>query len=122
MNKLSNKNLTPNAKKLRSEMTTEEKHLWYDFLKKLPFEVKRQKVIDKYIVDFYIPKYRIVIELDGIQHYTDEHIFADTERDLYLYNKGISVLRYPNSDINNRFEGVCADIVLKIKEKNVLDK
>ena len=122
MNKLSNKNLTPNAKKLRSEMTTEEKHLWYDFLKKLPFEVKRQKVIDKYIVDFYIPKYRIVIELDGIQHYTDEHILTDTERDLYLSNKGISVLRYPNSDINNRFEGVCADIVLKIKEKNVLDK
>ena len=116
MNEFSNGKLTENAKKLRREMTKEEKHLWYDFLKKLPFEVKRQKVIGKYIVDFYIPKYKIVIELDGIQHYTDESIDKDSERDIYLQSKGLHVLRYPNSNINNKFEGVCADIVMKIKE------
>ena len=116
MNEFSNGKLTENAKKLRREMTKEEKHLWYDFLKKLPFEVKRQKVIGKYIVDFYIPKYKIVIELDGIQHYTDESIDKDSERDIYLQSKGRHVLRYPNSNINNKFEGVCADIVMKIKE------
>ena len=118
MNELSNKKLTSNSKSLRKEMTKEEKHLWYDFLKKLPFEVKRQKVIRNYIVDFYIPKYKIVIELDGIQHYTDEHIENDMERDEFLRNKNMLVLRYPNTDINKRFEGVCADIVVKIKEKN----
>ena len=116
MNEFSNGKLTENAKKLRREMTKEEKHLWYDFLKKLPFEVKRQKVIGKYIVDFYIPKYKIVIELDGIQHYTDESIDKDSERDIYLQSKVLHVLRYPNSNINNKFEGVCADIVMKIKE------
>ncbi|MBQ8393392.1 MAG: DUF559 domain-containing protein [Clostridia bacterium] len=118
MNELSNKNLTVYSKKLRNEMTREEKHLWYDFLKKLPFDVKRQKVIGKYIVDFYIPKYKIIIELDGIQHYTEEHIEIDTERDEYMRSKEMLVLRYPNSDINKRFEYVCADIVMKIKEKN----
>ena len=118
MNELSNEKLTPISQMLRKEMTKEEKHLWYDFLKKLPFDVKRQKVIGKYIVDFYIPKYKIVIELDGIQHYTDENIKADAERDSFLHDRNILVLRYPNADINKRFEGVCTDIAMKIKDMN----
>ena len=63
-----NKKLIKNAQTLRKNMTDEEKHLWYDFLKKLPFTVNRQKNIRNYIVDFYIHSKGIVIELDGPQH------------------------------------------------------
>ena len=76
-----NKKLVPNAQELRKNMTPEEKHLWYDFLKRLPFTVKRQHNIDNYIVDFYIPKKKIVIELDGVQHLMPKHIEADLKRD-----------------------------------------
>lgn len=63
-----NKNLVKNAQELRKNMTPEEKHLWYDFLKKLPFNVRRQHNIENYIVDFYIAEKKAVIEVDGIQH------------------------------------------------------
>ena len=71
MNKTNNPNLTEYSKKLRREMTKEERHLWYDFLKPLPFTFHRQKVIGSYIVDFYCAKAKLVIELDGSQHYED---------------------------------------------------
>jgi len=71
MNKTNNSKLTGNAKTLRKNMTKEERHLWYDFLKTLPLTVNRQKVIGNYIVDFYIASSKIVIELDGSQHYKD---------------------------------------------------
>lgn len=61
-----NKKLFGNARELRSNMTPEEKHLWYDFLKKLPVPVKRQYNIKNYIVDFYIPRFKTVIEVDGL--------------------------------------------------------
>jgi very-short-patch-repair endonuclease len=68
-----NKKLVGNAKALRRNMTKEEKHIWYDFLKKLPFTVKRQHNIENYIVDFYIAEKKIVIEVDGVQHFTAEN-------------------------------------------------
>ena len=111
MNQIANHKLTPNSKKLRKNMTKEEKHLWYDFLKTLPYTVNRQKVIGKYIVDFYISSYQIVIELDGSQHYEDKAVKYDAERDNYLRNLGITVLRYSNNDINKNFDGVCQDIL-----------
>ena len=61
--------LLSNARRLRKNMTKEERHLWYDFLRGLPVMVHRQKVIGKYIVDFYIAEANLVIELDGSQHY-----------------------------------------------------
>ena len=96
---------------LRKNMTKEEKHLWYDFLKKLPFTVKRQETIGDFIVDFYITKYNIVIEVDGRQHKMKEHEKADQERDRELSRLGIKVLRYTNSDISCRFNEVCKDIL-----------
>ncbi len=96
-------------------MTREERKLWYDFLKALPITVNRQKVFEKYIVDFYIASQKIVIELDGSQHYEDEHKKADTERDEYFSDLGIKVLRYSNTDVLNNFEGVCNDILVHIK-------
>lgn len=106
-----NRKITPNAQELRRNMTKEEKHLWYDFLKKLPITVNRQKVIGSYVVDFYIHSAMLAIELDGIQHKTREHIAFDNERDVYLNSLGIKVLRYDNERVKKDFSFVCQDIL-----------
>ena len=110
MNSTNNARLSPNARVLRREMTKEERHLWYDFLKSLPVMVHRQKILGRYIVDFYIASSKIVIELDGSQHYEAEGQQKDAERDGYLASLGCKVLRYSNADVNQRFSGVCEDI------------
>jgi very-short-patch-repair endonuclease len=92
-------------------MTKEERHLWYDFLHALPVTVHRQRVIGNYIVDFYIASARLVIELDGSQHFTADGRGYDRERDAFLTGLGLTVLRYANSDISKNFSGVCQDIL-----------
>ena len=114
MNETHNGNLSSNAKVLRKNMTKEERHLWYDFLKPLPLMVHRQKVIGKYIVDFYIAEAKLVIELDGSQHFDPAGQKADQVRDAYLNSIGLTVLRYSNSDIHFRFQDVCRDILNKL--------
>ncbi len=84
--------------------------MWYDFLKTLPVTVHRQKVFGNYIVDFYIAKAKIVIELDGTQHFEEVGKEKDTQRDVYLQSLGLTVLRYANSDVNCNFSAVCQDI------------
>ena len=106
-----NKKLVSNAKALRKNMTPEEKHLWYDFLKRLPCNVHRQHNIENYIVDFYIAAKKVAIEIDGSQHYTPEHQASDKERDSCLASWGISVLRYSNDSICTNFDGVAQDIL-----------
>ena len=115
MNNTYNPKLDANAKTLRKNMTKEERHLWYDFLKTLPIMVHRQKVIGKYIVDFYVASAKVVIELDGSQHYDLLGKQADAARDAYLNSLGITVLRYSNADINLRFISVCEDIWNRLK-------
>ena len=110
MERKHNPALTENARALRKNMTREERHLWYDFLKTLPVTVHRQKVIGSHIVDFYIASEKIVIELDGSQHYEDDGIKKDAKRDAYLQSQGLTILRYSNADINLRFQDVCQDI------------
>ena len=108
------KKLVPIARTLRKNMTPEEKHLWYDFLKRLPIPVKRQHNIESYIVDFYIASKKTVIEIDGVQHTSVEHKQADEERDKVLATWGITVLRYPNESIRTSFSSVSADILEKL--------
>lgn len=103
----------PLSQRLRREMTKEEKHLWYDFLKYFPVTVHRQKNIGKYIVDFYVAEFKLVIELDGSQHGHEENWLADQERDAYLKSLGLRVVRYSNSVIKTNFEGVCSDILFQ---------
>ena len=110
MNEQHNSKLTPNARSLRKNMTKEERHLWYDCLKKLPVTVHRQKVLGNYIVDFYLASANLVIELDGSQHYEAEGRRKDEIRDAYLRDIGCNVLRYSNADVNQRFKTVCEDI------------
>ena len=111
MNTLANPDLTKFAKGLRKNMTRHERHLWYDFLKQLPTTVHRQKVIGSYIVDFYIAEKKLVIELDGSQHYDLPGKQADAARDAFLTEQNLTVLRYANSDIDKNFRGVCEDIL-----------
>ena len=106
-----NKKLVSNAQLLRKNMTPEEKHLWYDFLKRLPYTVKRQHNSEDYIVDFYIAKKKTVIEIDGIQHSARKHTESDKQRDATLAAWGISVLRYSNESIRKSFVTVTADIL-----------
>ena len=110
MNKGSNPRLKANAQKLRKGMTKEEKHLWYDFLKGLSVTVNRQKVIGGIIADFYIASAKLVIEIDGAQHYSEEHSEKDSARDAYLRSNGFRVLRFSNQDINRSFDSVCNEI------------
>ena len=110
MNDQYNSRLTKNAQKLRKTMTKEERHLWYDCLKQLPVTVHRQKILGKYIVDFYVASVKLVIELDGSQHYEATGQIKDAERDAYLKSIGCAVLRYSNADVNRRFGSVCEEI------------
>ena len=110
-----NKKLVSNARILRKNMTPEEKHLWYDFLKRLPYTVKRQHNIENFIVDFYIAKKKIVIEVDGIQHDAQENKIADEQRDMELSAWNIKVLRYPNDSIRKNFNAVTADILKNLE-------
>lgn len=99
------------AQELRKNMTPEERHLWYDFLKGLPVMVHRQKVIGSYIADFYIAQAKLVIEVDGSQHYEESGKAADRQRDTYFRSQGLQVLRYSNREINQEFQNVCQDIM-----------
>lgn len=108
------KELVPNAQILRKNMTPEEKHLWYDFLKRLPMTVNRQKNIGHYIVDFYISSADLVIEIDGRQHKLPENREADKQRDDDLRMLGNVVLRYSNEDIHRRFNSVCEEIMKQL--------
>ena len=110
-----NKQLVPLAKQLRKEMTKEERHLWYDFLRTHPVRFSRQKVLGKYIADFYSADAKLVIELDGSQHYEDIHAEKDAARTAFLEGYGLTVIRIPNNEVTGNFRGVCEyiDAVLR---------
>ena len=112
-----NKALVPLAKTLRKNMTKEEKRLWYDFLKDCPVKALRQKIIGKHIADFYLPSAKLVIEVDGSQHYTLDGLCENDEtRTKELEAFGLKIVRVLNVDINNNFSKVCSDLVFYIEE------
>ena len=92
-------------------MTLEERILWYQYLRTYPIQWNRQKVLGPYIVDFYCKRAKLIVELDGSQHYEAEHQRKDAQRDAELRSLGYTVLRYSNADIHYRFSGVCEDIL-----------
>ena len=111
-----NKQLVPFAKQLRREMTKEERHLWYDFLRSYPVRFSRQKVLGKYIADFYSAEAKLVIELDGSQHYEDGNMEKDTERTAFLEGYALTVIRIPNNEVSRNFQGVCEYIDAAVKQ------
>ena len=112
-----NKNLTPLSQTLRRNQTKEEALLWNCFLKKYPFQCRRQYVIGEYIVDFYCHKAKLVIELDGSGHYEPEMIQKDQARTEYLESLGLFVLRFTNLEIKQFFSAVCEKIDLTVQQR-----
>lgn len=106
------------ARALRRNMTPQERHLWYDFLRYYPVKVYKQRIIGQYIVDFYCAGAKLVIEVDGSQHYEDQGREKDHMRTAYLESLGLTVVRYSNADINVRFQAVCEDIDRIIRERS----
>ena len=117
MQRKHNKDLVPYAKQLRREMTKEERHLWYDFLRFYSVRFIRQKIIGQYILDFYCAKAKLAIELDGSQHFEDSNIQKDIIRSEYLEDFGIHVVRIPNNEVTGNFNGVCEYIDKMVKQR-----
>ncbi|MBE6693014.1 MAG: DUF559 domain-containing protein [Ruminococcaceae bacterium] len=116
MQRKHNKAIVPTARMLRKNMTREEKRLWYDFLRTYPVRFSRQKILGKYIVDFYSAEARLVIELDGYGHCTQRGMKYDEERTAFLEEYGLTVIRIPNYHINTNFYGVCEYLDEVIKQ------
>ena len=116
MQSKNNKQLVPLAKQLRKEMTKEERHLWYDFLRTYPVRFSRQKILGKYIADFYSAEAKLVIELDGSQHYQDGNAEKDAERSAFLEGYGLTVIRIPNNEVTRNFRGVCEFIDTTVRQ------
>ena len=112
-----NKNLKKASQNLRKAMTPQEKHLWYDFLKNYPVQFYRQRPIYRFIADFYCAKAKLVIELDGSQHYSEDGIEYDNMRSEIINKFGVEVIRFSNNDIDNNFESVCMIIDKTVSER-----
>ena len=106
-----------NARRLRREMTPHERKLWYLFLRKYPVKIYKQRIIDRFIVDFYCASAKLVIEVDGSQHYEAQGVAYDAERSAFLSALGLGVLRFSNRDIDRDFRGVCEQIDITIQNR-----
>ena len=108
------------ARKLRREMTPHERKLWYLFLQKYPVKIYKQRIIDRFIVDFYCASAKLVIEIDGSQHYEEQGTAYDAERAAVLESYGLKVVRYSNREIDREFFAVCEHIDRIIQERRAL--
>jgi len=106
-----------NARRLRRDMTPHERKLWYLFLRKYPVKIYKQRIIGKFIVDFYCASAKLVIELDGSQHYEAQAAAYDTERTAYFESLGLKVLRYSNRDVDRNFQEVCNQLDVVIRKR-----
>ena len=116
MTKLRNLRVVSNARELRNNMTKEERVLWYGFLRTYPIKFTRQEVIGHYIADFYCPTVKLVIEIDGTSHSSEDAQKYDSARTEFLENHGIEVIRFYNGSIKLNFELVCLKIDEKVKQ------
>ena len=105
------------AQDLRKNMTKEERHLWYDFLKTYPVQFKRQYQIGHYYVDFFCYKAKLIVELDGSQHCSPEVLAYDKARTDFLQEQGFFVQRFSNLDVMKNFQAVCEAIDQIVNER-----
>lgn len=112
---MENKELRMRSQILRKQMTKEERHLWYDFLKTYPVQFKRQYSIGPYFADFYCYQARLVVELDGAQHCEPQALAYDQKRTEYIEQRGFYVLRVSNRDVVRNFSAVCEAIDLAVR-------
>ena len=107
------------AKSLRHNMTAEERHLWYDFLSHYRPRFYRQRAVGEYIADFLCPQAKLIIELDGAQHYEADTLMHDERRTHYLETCGYRVLRLLNKDVNQNVTSVCQLIEHAVEDATV---
>ena len=112
-----NGELVSRARELRRDMTKEERRLWFDYLRTYPVRFSRQKVLGRYIADFYCAQAGLVLELDGSQHYEPEEQEKDAQRTAYLEKYSIHVVRIPNNEVTGNFRGVCEYIDSLVKQR-----
>lgn len=110
------KKLKSRADELRKNMTQQEWNLWYFYLRNHRLKWYRQRIIDRFIVDFYCHAAKLVIEIDGMQHYTEQGIAYDAERTQVLQEYGLKVLRYTNQQLECNFQEVCWDIERNLQQ------
>lgn len=106
-----------NARQLRREMTPQERKLWYLFLRKYPVKIYKQRIIGRFIVDFYCASAKLAIEVDGSQHYESQGLAYDSERSEFLEALGLKVLRFSNREIDREFQSVCTQIDYTIQNR-----
>ena len=116
-----NANNKPLAQELRRNMTPQERHLWYDFLSGYPARFRRQKQFGRYIVDFYCSAAKIILEIDGSQHYEPQDQEYDAQRTAALEKQGLLVIRFSNREINLQFQAVCEKIDQLVREMTAAD-
>jgi very-short-patch-repair endonuclease len=117
-----NPKLKDRSRTLRSQMTPAEKRLWFGYLQKHKINFTRQKPIDHFIVDFYSPELRLVIEVDGDSHFTEEGYVYDKERTDVLKSYSAVVLRFTNQEVMHSLEEVCLkieSIIQSLQTKNL---
>ena len=114
-----NRKLIKKAQSLRRNANPKENKLWYEFLRNYPIRFQRQKTIDNYIVDFYCHKAKLVIEIDGSQHYNEAKALLDNKRTAKLNSLGLDVLRFSNNDINCCFDSVCEKINYEVHKNRL---
>lgn len=105
------------ARQLRREMTPHERKLWYLFLRKYPVKIYKQRIIGSYIADFYCAAAKLVVEVDGSQHFEPQGVNRDSERSKFLEALGLKVLRFSNREIDREFHSVCKQIDFTIQER-----
>ena len=105
------------AKSMRKDMTREERHLWFDFLRRYPLRIRRQVILGNYIVDFCCEKAQLIIEIDGSQHYTPEEKEKDRKRTNDLKDLGYKVIRISNRDVMTNFDGITQYIHQEIQKR-----
>ena len=112
-----NKELKQRSAELRKNATPEENKLWYEFLRMYPIRFNRQRIISNYIVDFFCLKAKLVVEIDGSQHYDEKVMDYDEKRTKYLQSLGLVVLRFSNYEVNESFYQVCTVIDETVKNR-----
>ena len=114
---LKNNRMLDRAKELRRNMTPQERKLWYEFLRDYPVKIYKQRIIDSFVADFYCAKAKLVIELDGVQHYSNQGIAYDHERSAMFIKYNLKVIRFTNQEIDQCFDAVCAMIDQEIEAR-----
>ena len=117
MDKKIDKTLVDRSRQMKKNPTEEENKLWHILLKHIKPRFIRQRIFGNYIVDFFCPKLKIIIEVDGEQHYLEENKVYEEKRTAFLENNGYKIIRFYNSDINYQIKDVEHTIIGACKER-----